>query len=199
MSLPTLLLLEGFLYIVLFGGLSFLRREGLSGQFAIEAATLTVITSGLAALSGFSIHPILFLIIIYLITMRVRLLVDVGNVFARRRQFTYADRIYTIAARLWPDNSNQLIVLINRGTLRLHQGELDEAITTFTGILQKVHHGHLGIKYEAATHYNLGVAYRLKKVEAQAIKEFNAVLDTWPASEYAPRAKAAIEKTRLNK
>ena len=131
MSLPTLLLLEGFLYIVLFGGLSFLRREGLSGQFAIEAATLTVITSGLAALSGFSIHPILFLIIIYLITMRVRLLVDVGNVFARRRQFTYADRIYTIAARLWPDNSNQLIVLINRGTLRLHQGELDEGLASF--------------------------------------------------------------------
>jgi outer membrane protein assembly factor BamD (BamD/ComL family) len=40
------------------------------------------------------------------------------------------------------------------------------------------------------------VAYRRKGLDAQATAEFNAVLDTWPVSEYARRAKAALEQGR---
>jgi len=54
----------------------------------------------------------------------------------------------------------------------------------------------LGLRHEAAAHYNLGAAYRRKGLEAQAIREFNAVIDTWPASPYARRAEDALEQGR---
>ena len=75
LSLHILLLLEGFSFIVLFGVVSLLKREGLSRRFAIEGGIFTLVVSGLTALTGFQTHPVLFLILIYLFTMRVRFLV----------------------------------------------------------------------------------------------------------------------------
>lgn len=196
MNLPVLLLFEGFLFIVLFGGLSLLRRERLSGQFALEAIAITGVASGFTALTGFTTHPILFFILLYLITLRVRLLVDLGNFFAQRGQFSSAHRVYALAEHLWPDQTSRLIVQVNQGTARLQQGAPDEAITIIDNVLQKASEGYLGIKYEAAAHYNLGVAYRRKKMEARAVSEFTAVLDIWPVSEYARRAEAALADTR---
>ena len=195
MSLPVLLLLLGFVFIVLFGALGWLRREGLSGRFAVEATVLTLVASGLTALTNFPTHPVAFLLIVYLLTMRVRLIVDVGNLLAQRGQFAQADRLYALAMRLWPDGAGRLVVQVNQGVSRLQQGALDEAIAIFKGVLQNAQ-GYLGIKYEAATHYNLGVAYRRKGMEAPATMEFNAVLDTWPVSEYARRAQLALEQAR---
>ena len=40
MNLPLLILLLGLIYIVLFGGMAFFRREGLSLRFALEAACI---------------------------------------------------------------------------------------------------------------------------------------------------------------
>ncbi len=196
MSLPVLLLLEGLLFIVLFGGLSWLRREGLSGRFAVEALILTLIGGGLTALTNFPTHPVAFLFVLYLVTMRARLLVDVGNLLAQRGQFAQADRLYTLAMRLWPDSASRLIVQVNQGVSCLQQGTLDEAIAVFKDVLQKAGQGYLGVRYEAAAHYNLGVAYRRKAMEAQATAEFNAVLDTWPVSEYARSARAALQHGR---
>ncbi len=196
MDLSLLLVLTGLLYTLVFGGLALLRREGLSGQFAAEATLITVLAGGITALTDFQLHPVLFLAVLYLVTMRVRLLVDLGTFFAQRGQFPRADRVYALAARLWPDPTGRLIVQVNQGVLRLQQGALDEAIGIFKNILQKSGQGYLGIKYEAATHYNLGVAYRRKKMEAQATLEFNAVLETWPVSEYARRAQAALQRGR---
>jgi len=192
MSMPTLLLLVGFLYALLVGLLAFLRREGLSAQFAIESIAITVIFSGLAALTGIVVHPVLFLVILYIVTMRVRLLVDLGNSFARRSNFDTAEKIYAFISRLWPDRAGRLIVEINQGTLCLQKGAIDEAIRVFKSILENASQDRLGAKYEAAAHYNLGQAYRRKDMEAQAIVEFNAVLDTWPASEYARRASSIL-------
>jgi len=62
--------------------------------------------------------------------------------------------------------------------------------------LQKAAQGYLGVKYESAAHYNLGVAYRRKRMEAQAVAEFNAVLETWPTSVYAHHARQALEQGR---
>jgi tetratricopeptide (TPR) repeat protein len=166
MNLPTTLLLVGLAYTVLFGGLSLMRREGLSAQFAFEATAITVILSGLTALTGFPTHPVFFLAILYLVTMRIRLLVDVGNYLARRGKFSSAEGVYRLAERLWPDRSGRLIIEINRGTLCLQQGALDEAIHTFKSILEKAGQGYLGVKHEAAAHYNLGHAYRRKDMEA---------------------------------
>jgi tetratricopeptide (TPR) repeat protein len=173
-----------------------MRREGLSGQFAIESIAITLIFSALAAFTGLAVHPVLFLIILYLITMRVRLLVDLGNSFARRSSFETAEKIYSFASRLWPDRAARLIIEINQGTLCLQKGLLDEAIGVFKSILEETNQGHLGAKYESAAHYNLGQAYRRKNLEAQAIAEFNTVLDTWPASEYAHHAAKILAHSR---
>lgn len=81
MNLPVILLLEGLLFVVVFGALSLFRREGLSVQFAFEAIALA---AGLAAFTPLAVNPILFLIILYLATLRVRLLVDLGTLFAQR-------------------------------------------------------------------------------------------------------------------
>jgi len=60
MSTPVLLILVGLAYIVLFGGLSLLRREGLSTRLALESLLHHRTGSGLAALTGWNIHPVLF-------------------------------------------------------------------------------------------------------------------------------------------
>ena len=196
LSLPIILLLVGFSYIVLFGAVSLLRREGLSRRFAFEALIITLIVSGLTTLTGIQPHPVLFLILLYLLTMRVRLLVDLGNIFARRGQFELADKLYNLAASLWPDATNSLILRVNQGTSLLQQKKLDEAIAIFNEVLEQAALGYLGVKYEAAAHYNLGVAYLRKNMDARASIAFNAVIDTWPASEYARRAEVALEKHR---
>lgn len=195
-SLPVILLLEGFSFVVLFGTVSLLKREGLSRRFAIEAVIFTLIVSGITALTGIQTHPVLFLILIYLLTMRVRILVDLGNIFARRGQFEVADKLYILAERLWPDSTNRLILKVNQGTSLLQQKKLDEAIAMFTDVLDHATQGYLGVKYEAATHYNMGVAYLRKNMDARASIAFNAVVDTWPASEYARRAEVALERNR---
>lgn len=196
MSLPIILLLEGFSFVVLFGAVSLLKREGLSKRFAVEGIAFTLVVSALTTLEGFQTHPVLFLILIYLLTMRVRVLVDLGNVFAKRGQFELADKLYDLAARLWPDATNRLILQVNQGTSLLQQQKLDEAIDIFTEVLEQAEHGYLGVKYEAATHYNLGVAYLRKNMDARASIAFNEVIDTWPASAYARRAEVALEKHR---
>ena len=196
LSLPILLLLEGFSFIVLFGVVSLLKREGLSRRFAIEGGIFTLVVSGLTASTGFQTHPVLFLILIYLFTMRVRVLVDLGNIFAKRGQFEQADKLYDLADKLWPDATNRLILQVNQGTSLLQQKKLDEAIAIFNAILEQAGQGYLGVKYEAATHYNLGVAYLRKNMDARASIAFNAVIDTWPTSMYARRAEIALEKHR---
>jgi len=196
LSLPVILLLEGFSYVVLFGAVSLLKREGLSRSFAFEAVIFTSIVSAFTALTGIQTHPVLFLILIYLLTMRVRILVDLGNIFARRGQFELADKLYNLAEGLWPDSTNRLILKVNQGTSLLQQKKLDEAIAMFNEVLEHADHGYLGVKYEAATHYNMGVAYLRKNMDARASIAFNTVVDTWPASEYARRAEVALQKQR---
>jgi tetratricopeptide (TPR) repeat protein len=196
MDSPFFLFLIGLLFILLFGGLSLMRREGLSLRFAVESL---VFTCGVALLTwglNFSLHPAIFLLALYLVTLRIRLLVDIGNWFARRRDFNTAEKIYLFANRLWTDNSSRLILHVNQGTLRLQQGALDEAILIFRNLLSEAPHGLLGIRYETAAHYNLGIAYLRKGLDAQAVAEFNTVLDIWPASEFSRAASNALARHR---
>ena len=196
MNLPIILLIEGFSFVVLFGLVSLLKREGLSRRFAIEGGIFTLLVSGVTALAGLQTHPVIFLILIYFLTMRVRILVDLGTILASRGQFAQADKLFQLAAKLWPDATNHLILQVNQGTSLLQQKKLDEAIDIFNDILEQAGQGYLGVKYEAATHYNLGVAYLRKNMDAKASIAFNAVIDTWPASLYARRAEIALEKHR---
>lgn len=198
MSLPVMLLLIGFSYIVFFGGYSWFRREGLSMRFAVESLLITLLVSGWVFFSRASVHPVLFLLILYFITMRARLLIDLGTIFARRGNLQTAERIYQLALRLYPDKTSRLIVHINRAVAFLQAGELDTAIDLLKSVLDDAN-GYLGVKYEAAAHYNLGVAYERKGMEAQSVVAFNTVLDTFLTSEYSRRAEEALARRRQRK
>lgn len=196
MNESVIILLVGLSYIVLVGGLALLRREGLSMRFAIEAVVITGVVSGLVALTGFSVNPIAFLILLYLFTMRVRLLVDLGSMLARQRKASLAGKVFSFAGRLWPDAASELILKINQATLLLQENKLDEAINTFSDVLTRADQGYLGVKYEAVAHFNLGVAYQRQNLLGKATAEFNAVIDTWPASLFAQRAQEALNRQR---
>lgn len=193
MDVLTLLLI-GLAYILLVGGLAWFRHEGLSVRFALEALGVTGVVVALAALTAFPTSPVLFLIVLYLVTMRVRLLIDLASMLARQGKLSAARRLYALAWRLWPDITGELILKVNQATLSLQEKKLDEAIALFTEVLGQAGKGYFGAKYEAAAHYNLGVAYLRKDLEARAVVEFNAAIDAWPMSVYARHAALALKK-----
>jgi len=194
MSLYLMIGLIGLLYIVVFGGMNLLRREGLSIRFAIESLFVTAVAVILVVFTPIQIHPVLFLLLLYVITLRVRLLVDVANSFASRGRYVQAERIYNLASHLWPDPTNKLIVMVNHATMLLQGNKLDESISLFTEVLNQADQGSLGVKYESASHFNLGVAHLRRKNISKATIEFNSAIDTWPASLYAHRAQQALER-----
>src|SRR5512136_1668061 len=148
MSLPFMIGLIGLLYILVFGVMALLRREGLSIRFAIESLCVTAIALLLVVLTPIQIHPVLFLILLYLITLRVRIMVDLANIFARRGRFVQAERIYNLASHLWPDQTSNLIIKVNNATLLLQKNLIDESIAMFTDVLTQAGKGYLGVKYE---------------------------------------------------
>lgn len=194
MDMPLFLLLEGILFIVVFQGMNLLRQEGFSNRSALEVLVLTVLAAGLAWLTGFVISPILLLAVIYLVSMRTRLLVDLANLFARQNQFAQAELFYTWAERLGPDPAGRGIVALNRAAALLFQGKLEQAGVGFKAILGNARQNHLGNKYQAAAHYNLGVIYRKQGDEAQAHTEFDQIIDLLPVSEYGRMARIALRK-----
>ncbi|MBN1657273.1 MAG: tetratricopeptide repeat protein [Anaerolineae bacterium] len=191
-----LLLLIACLYILVFGGLGLVRREGLSIQFVVESVLLTALVVGGGWLLGLAANPFFFLVLLYLVTLRSRLLTDFGNVLARRRSYDAAFRVYDLALALWPDSASRLIVLANLGAARLHSGQVEAAIETMKEVLSETARPGLGIKYEAATHYNLGYAYEKSGDEARAVVEYNEAIDTLPGSLYAQAAQSALKRRK---
>ena len=196
MSLVILLALIGLSYIVIFVAMAIFRREGLTIRFVVESVGVTALAVIVVVFTPFHIHPVIFLLLLYLITLRVRLLVDLANAFAVRGNYNQAEKIYTFAARLWSDPGSDLIVKVNHAIMLLHNSQLDESIDLFNDTLSQANKGHLGSKYKAAAHYNLGVAYLRKNNPSMAMAEFNAVVESWPASFYARRAQDALERQR---
>ena len=192
MNPSLLILLIGLLYLLGFGALSFMRRQGLSTRFAIEGLIITAAGAALPLVSV-PINPVLFLVIIYIVTMRVRLLVDLGNWFASREQYGRAFALYRFALHLGPDVVGRQIVLINRGVAQLHMRELEAARMTLEEALsgERV---RAGAKYLAAGYYNLGLTCRRTGREAKAIRYFNEAIDIWPNSIYARAAAQAMKK-----
>jgi len=191
MNYPLTLLLLGLLFTVLFGVLTWLRREGISIRFAIESTLLSIAGSGLAALTAVQINPVYFLGIIYVITMRVRILVDLGVLLANRKKLDAAGKCFDLALRLWPDLIGRTAVQLNQGVLFLQQGDKNKAVETFKEVLAVEE--KLGPKTAAAAHYNLAMAYFMKGQEAQASAELLAAVDAAPGSEYARRAEHRLE------
>lgn len=194
---PTLLaLLIGCIYIIAFGALSFLRREGLSLQFALEGIVVIAVLVGGSYLAGRPISPILLLIVLYLITMRSRLLVDVANVLARRGNAEGAGQLYRLALAVWPDRSARLTVLANRGAAELHSRQVDAAVQTMEEVLADHNLPRLGMRYEAMTRYNLGMAYQLQGEDARATDQLNRAIEVMPGSAAAQAARAALKRRK---
>ena len=192
----ALLLLVGLLYILVFGALSFMRREGLSLQFALEGLALVAILVGGSYLLNIQLHPILFLIILYLVTMRSRLIADLANVLARREQYSVAFRLYALGLAWLPDSASRLIVMTNQGAALLRSGQTEAAIETLERVLEGERRHRLGIKYEAACRYNLAYAYELNGEEARAVQQYNEAIDVFPGSVYAKAAQAALKRRK---
>ncbi|HIC89871.1 MAG TPA: tetratricopeptide repeat protein, partial [Anaerolineae bacterium] len=139
------------------------------------------------------INPIFALVIIYLVSMRVRLLVDLANVLSRQRLSETSLSVYRLALRLYPDAVSRALALINYGAALLRSGQVDAATELLERALVEGG-GSLPPKYEASCRYNLGVAYRRQGQRQQAIREFNRVMDLLPRSTYAIQAQKALER-----
>lgn len=192
MDSPLVIPLVGLLYLIGFGALSLVRGQGLSVRFAIEGLLITVIATGLQCV-GVPVHPLVFLIVLYLVTMRVRLLVDVGNWLSARGKFEQALLFYRLALRLGPDFSSRQIVLINRGVTQLRNRDPEGAYATLTEVVVS-ESGRLVSKHLAASYYNLGLACRRTGREPEAIRRFNEAIEAWPDSIYGQAAEQELDK-----
>lgn len=190
-----LILLVALLFILVFGGLPVLKKEGLSLQLAVEVLVLTGLSIGASLLTGLRLDPILFLIFLYLIVMRCRLLIDLGNLLSSRGRHQPALSIYRLAMQLAPDFPIRLTALISYSAVLVRIGALEEAIRILEGVLEKGRE-RLQPKHESACHYNLGVAYLRLGRESRAVREFNETVDAWPLSPYAQYAQTVLEKKR---
>jgi tetratricopeptide (TPR) repeat protein len=198
MNISTMILLVGLMYIVGFGVISLLRREGLSLQFALEVLAVTAIIELWVFLIGY-FNPVLFLAIVYLVSMRVRLLVDLANMLSNRGRQRDAIRILQIALRLFPDKPSRLVTLVNMGIVQLRRKNPQSAQDLFEIVLHDGDSGGLGVKYEAACRYNLGLALQQQDKDAEAVKQFSEVTIIYPTSIYGQAAEKALANRRSRK
>jgi len=176
--------------------MSLLRREGLSNQFAFEVLGITAVVEGGALLTGTTVNPILFLVVIYVLSMRARILVDFANLLSARGRQRDAMSLLQLALRLFPDRITRLIVLVNMGIVQLRRQSLESAQSLFEMVLEEAKAGGLGTKYEAACRFNLGLALQRQGKEAEAVRQFNETIDAFPNSIYSRAAEKALERRR---
>lgn len=192
-----LILITGLFYILIFGGLSLLRREGLSTQFAIEVLLLTFLAEAIALVLRMTIDPLIFLIFIYLVSMRGRLITDLANFVSARGRQKDAIKLLQFALRLHPDRSTRFVIEVNMGIVQLRRKNPASAQEIFESVIQDTNTGNgLGIKYEAACRYNLGQAYLQQDKIAKAIEQFNETMVIFPSSIYSRSADKKLEQLR---
>lgn len=195
MNPQLFVILVGLFFILIVGGVSLLRREGLSGQIALQALAITGLFIVVGSATGTAANPITLFILLYLVTMRARLLTDLANLLFKRRGYAAAERLYQLALSLHPDRTSRFVVLVNWGIARLQARDVEGAIATLKGVLTSAgEQGGLGNKYEAACRYNLAVAYRKAGDDVKAVLEFNQVIELFPASIYGHAAERALKK-----
>lgn len=195
MNPHLLILLEALLFILVFGGLSVLRKEGLSLQLVVEVLALTGLSIGASLLTGLRLDPVFFLLFLYLVVMRCRILIDLGNLLSARGYHSGALSAYRLAMHLGPDSPIRFMALISYGAVLVRAGAPGEATRILEEVLEKGGE-RLHPKHESACHYNLGVAYLRLGQEGQAVREFNEAIEAWPLSPHARLARAALERRR---
>ena len=196
MSLSQYIAFTGLLYLIGFSALNFIRQQGLSARFILEGLIFTL--AGIVLSLFYPVSPILFLILIYLITMRVRVLVDMGNWFSARKDFRRALALYSFALRLSPDESGRLVTLISRGVTQLRMQDYEAAHKTLEGALSSAK-VQLRAKYISAGYYNLGIACSHTGRDKEAIQCFYQATQVFPASVYARAAERALKERGAKK
>jgi tetratricopeptide (TPR) repeat protein len=196
MNPHLLIAIIGLVYIAMFGGMSIVRREGLSNQFAFEVLGITALVVVGALLTDTLVNPILFLVLVYLLSMRARLLADLANLLSARGRQRDAISLLQLALRLFPDRTTRLIVLVNMGIVQLRRQNPESAQALFEAVLEEAKQGGLGVKYEAACRYNLGLALQRQGKEAEAVRQFNETLEVFPDTLYGRAAEQALEQRR---
>lgn len=189
-----LLVLEALLFVLAFGALSWLRGEGLPGRLAAEAAVFTVASVSLSWVARVAIHPVLFLVLVYLVTMRARLLVDLGNTLSARGRYEQALAALHLGSRLSSDPSAQALARINTGVVWMRQKRFEQAVVILNDALVALPHQRGSPKLEAACRYNLGLAYLRLGEEANALQQLNKVIELMPNSLYARGAESALRQ-----
>ncbi len=178
------------LFILVFGGLSLLRREPAPVHFAVESLITGAVILGACWVAQAPPTPLLFFAVLYLLMMRARLLVDVANVLARRGRLGASLRLYGLALRVATDRATRGMVLANEGAALLLGGRVAEAI----GALEQALSWGLGRKVEAATRCNLGLAYLRQGEAGRGRAQLGQAQELLPGSIYAERARLALQQ-----
>lgn len=189
------ILVAGLLFILVFGGLGYIRGQGLSGQLAVEALAITGAFTLASWSLGMAINPLVFLLILYLITMRARLLLDMGNFFLNSGHIGEALSLYRLSLKLYPDTVTRCIAHINIAVAHIRRGAFQEAISLLEDVLTR-YRDTLGLKNEAACFFNLGMAYHRLGNKRKAISYFNQAVDSFPDSVYARKAEQVLKKLK---
>ncbi len=191
-----MLILEALLFALAFGALSWLRGEGLPIRFAWEVVAVTAVCLLLCGAGGLRMHPVVFLTLVYLVTMRARLLVDLGNALSARGRYERALAVFELGSRLAGDGLTRAMVGVNVGVVHIRQQRFEEAIALLTEVLGTIPEGRGGPKLTAACRYNLGLAYLRAGEERKAVQQFSEVIELMPNSLYARGAASALKKAR---
>lgn len=189
----TLILGEALLFILAFSLLSQLRKEGFPLQLAYETLGIALVAIVIMLTTGRPFDPILFLVVTYLLVMRTRLAVDLGNLLARQGHHQAALALFDLALRLKPDGVGRTTALINAGVSHVRGGDYEQAISTLERVLQ-MNPGSLVPRYEAASRYNLGVAYEKAGRIKEAMQQYRQVIQVFPDSLYAKGAREAMKR-----
>jgi tetratricopeptide (TPR) repeat protein len=192
--IPWLLpLIEGLVIALVIAGLSLVRGEGLPVQIGLELAILSLAAAVLSLTIGLLIHPVVFFIVLYLIVMRARLLVELGNFLSGQRQFRLAENLYLLALQIRPDPFGRLAAMINLAVNHIRQRQWANAVDILTAVLE-TKPDNVSPRLEAACRFNLGVAYERQERTRLALDQYRAVTRLLPNSPYAHRADEAIKR-----
>jgi tetratricopeptide (TPR) repeat protein len=194
-----LILIVGLSYTVVYGGMALLRREGVTMQFILETVVLTGLVTGGGYLANSPANPILFLIFLYIITSRARLLVDLANLLSNRGRQRDAITTLQVALRLYPDKPTRFIVLVNMGIVQLRRENPESARMLFETVIEESEDGGLGLRHKAACYYNLGLAFQRMGKENQSVRYFKQATEVFPGSPYGRAAEQALEERRRGK
>jgi tetratricopeptide (TPR) repeat protein len=194
-----LILIVGLSYTVVYGGMALLRREGVTSQFILETLVLTGLVAGGGYFTNSPANPILFLVFLYMLTSRSRLLVDLANMLSNRGRQRDSINILQVALRLFPDKPTRFIVLVNMGIVQLRRENPESARMLFETVIEESEDGGLGLRHQAACYYNLGLAFQQLGKGGQAVRYFKQATEVFPGSPYGKAAAKAIEERRKGK